>query len=80
MDPAVRASLESDLNMTHQRFVAAMGRRVPELEIETLESYFGAMSTLVEKLEDPARSLHRVLAELVPEVGALVMQELQRRS
>ncbi len=80
MDAAVRAALEADVEVTHDRFVAAMQRRLGELEPETLERYFGTMAKLVQRLEDRALPMQRVLAETVSEVGALVMLELQRRS
>ena len=56
-----------------------MTARLPALEDETLERYFGALSKLVEKLEDPDKALGQVLNETMAEVASLVMQEMQRR-
>ena len=78
MDAKIRTMMESDLEMTQERFCAAMMARLPSMEDETLERYFGALSKLVEKLEDDQKSLGQVLNETMTEVAALVMQEMQR--
>lgn len=78
MDAKIRTMMESDLEMTQERFCAAMIARLPAMEDETLERYFGALSKLVEKLEDDEKSLGQVLNETMTEVAALVMQEMQR--
>jgi len=80
MDQKIRAMMESDIGMTQERFCVAMTARLPALEDETLERYFGALSKLVEKLEDPDKGLGQVLNETMAEVASLVMQEMQRRS
>lgn len=78
MDAKVRAMMESDVQMTQERFCAAMNHRLPDLEDETLERYLSALSTLVGKLEDPEKTLAEVLSETMAEVATLVMQEMQR--
>jgi hypothetical protein len=64
--------------MTQERFCAAMSARLPSIEGETLERYFGALSKLVEKLEDGEKSLGQILNEMMGEVAQLVMKEMQR--
>ncbi len=78
MDPKIRTMMESDVAMTQERFCAAMSARLPLLEADTLERYFGALSKLVEKLEDGDKTLGQVLNETMAEVASLVMQEMQR--
>ena len=78
MDSKIRTMMLSDVEITQERFCAAMTARLPGLEDETLERYFGALSNLVEKLEDHERSLGQVLTETMAEVATLVMQEMQR--
>ncbi len=78
MDEPLRGALEADIRMTHQRFCAAMERRLPALDAETAERYFGVLSRLVLKLEDDAKSLGEVIQEMVGEVGGLLLREAQR--
>ncbi len=78
MDAKVRAMLQSDIEMTQERFCGAMAGRLPDLADDTLERYFGALSKMVEKLEDHEKSLGQVLNEMLGEVATLVMQEMQR--
>jgi len=78
MDPKIRSTMQQDVEMTQERFCLAMKARLPSLEDETLERYFGALSTLVDKLEDQEKTLGQVLNETMAEVTTLVMQEMQR--
>lgn len=78
MDPKIRTMMESDVEMTQERFCAAMTARLPNLEDDTLERYFGALSKLVGKLEDSEKTLGQVLNETMAEVATLVMQEMQK--
>ena len=80
MDAQIRQMMESDVAMTQERFCAAMSARLPTLEDDTLERYFGALSKLVEKLEDADKALPQVLQETMAEVATLVMQEMQKGS
>ena len=80
MDKDVRAALESDIHMTHERFCVAMEARLPGLEADTVERYFGLLSSLVQKLEDPARDLGQIVQDMMGEAATLVMQEMQKRS
>lgn len=80
MDAQIRQMMESDVAMTQERFCAAMSARLPTLEDDTLERYFGALSKLVEKLEDSEKALPQVLQETMAEVATLVMQEMQKGS
>jgi hypothetical protein len=80
MDKDVRAALESDIRMTHERFCAAMEARLPALEGDTVERYFGLLSSLVQKLEDSERELGQILQDMMGEAAGLIMQEMQKRS
>jgi hypothetical protein len=78
MDKEVRAALESDIRMTHERFCAAMEARLPALDADTVERYFALLSSLVEKLEDPDRELRQILQDMMGEAAGLIMQEMQK--
>jgi len=80
MDKDVREALESDIHMTHERFCIAMEGRLPGLEDDTVERYFGLLSTLVAKLEDPQRELGQILQDMMGEAATLIMLEMQKRS
>lgn len=76
-DELIAQALESDIGMTHERFVAAMAERLPTMTVTMKERYFVVMSTLVGKLEDPDKPLRKILEEMMMEAGSLIMQELQ---
>ncbi|MDG2307268.1 MAG: hypothetical protein P8R42_22005 [Candidatus Binatia bacterium] len=78
MDAKIRTMMESDVEMTQERFCVAMAARLPSLEDDTLERYFAALSKLVGKLEDEDKTLGQVLNETMTEVASLVMQEMQK--
>jgi hypothetical protein len=80
MDKDVRDALESDIRMTHERFCVAMEARLPGLEADTVERYFGLLSSLVQKLEDSERELGQILQDMMAEAAGLIMQEMQKRS
>ena len=44
MDETIRRGLEADIRMTQERFCAAMERRLPAIETESLERYFAALA------------------------------------
>lgn len=69
--------LDSDIVMTHERFIAAMEARLGTMPPDQKERYFAVLSTLVNKLEDPQKSLREILQEMVNEAAALVFAELQ---
>lgn len=79
MDEPLRSALDADIRMAHQRFCAAMERRVPGLDEETAERYFAVLSRLVLKLEDDAKSLGDVVQEMMAEAGALLLRAAQQR-
>jgi hypothetical protein len=66
--------------MTHERFCVAMEARLPGLEADTVERYFGLLSSLVQKLEDSERELGQILQDMMAEAAGLIMQEMQKRS
>ena len=80
MDAKVRAMLEADVAVTHERLCAAMATRLPTLGDEAVEAYFAALAKLVGRLEDDEKTLGQVLGETMPEVANLVMQQMQGRS
>jgi len=77
-----RSALDTDLDRqiaaTHERFVQAMEARLPAMEPDTKERYFGVLSTLVAKLEHDGKSLREVLNETVTEAAGVIMLELAR--
>jgi len=79
MDPNTLRVLHADVVLTQERFCAAMERRLPEIEPDMLERYFGLLSKLVAKLEDPAKSLREVASEMVGDAAALMLQEMQSK-
>ena len=70
--------LDSDIALTHERFVAAMTGRLPAMELETKERYFVVLNSLVSKLEMPEKRLHEVLQEMMTEAAAIILQEMNR--
>jgi hypothetical protein len=72
------AGLDSDIVITHERFVAAMDERLEQMGLDTKERYFAVLSLLVGKLEDPGKSLQEILQEMVAEAATLIMAEMQR--
>ena len=77
-----RSALDGDLDRqiaaTHERFVQAMAARLPTMEVDTKERYFGVLSTLVAKLEHDGKPLREVLNETVTEAASVIMLELTR--
>lgn len=77
-DHDLNALLDSDILMTHDRFVAVMKKRIAEMQLDTKERYFAVLSLLVGKLEDPSKGLQQVLQECFAEAAGVVMAELQK--
>ena len=71
--------LESQLRMTHDRFVDAMNARLPTMRIEQKERYFAVLSALVTKLEAPNKPLGEIMQEMMSEAAGYVLQEMQNR-
>jgi len=76
---AISRDLDCQLQMTHERFVTAMGDRLPAMPLEQKERYFALLSVLVAKLEDRAKPLQMVLRELVAEATPYVLSEMGNR-
>ena len=76
MTTEIERDLESQLRMTHDRFVAAMNGRLPTMPLEQKERYFAVLSALVTKLETPAKPLREVLQEIMAEAATYVFQEI----
>lgn len=72
--------LDSDIAVTHERFIAAMEGRLPNMELETKERYFVVLNSLVGKLEMPEKQLHEILQEMMTEAAAIIVQEMTRMS
>lgn len=79
MDETIRRGLEADILMTHERFCAAMERRLPAIEDDSLERYFAVLSKLVGKLEDEGKTLGQIMTEMMAETAGMVMAEMQSR-
>jgi hypothetical protein len=71
--------LESQLRMTHDRFVTAMNARLPAMTLEHKERYFAVLSALVGKLEIADKPLRDVLQEMMTEAAPYIFQELGKR-
>lgn len=70
--------LDNDIALTHERFVAAMEGRLPNMEVETKEHYFAVLNSLVGKLEMPEKKLQEILQEMMTEAAAIILQEMNR--
>ena len=77
MTSDIERDLESQLRMTHERFVAAMNARLPSMALEQKERYFAVLSALVGKLETTEKPLREILQEMMAEAGAYVLQEIR---
>ncbi|MEO8601267.1 MAG: hypothetical protein ABI629_01690 [bacterium] len=72
----VSRGLDSDIVITHQRFVSAMEARLPGLELASKERYFAVLTILVGKLESGEKSMRDVLVEMMAEAGRHLMEEM----
>lgn len=72
----ISAGLDSDIRMTHERFIAAMEARLPAMSVELKETYFAVLANLVGKLEDCDKPLRKILQEMMVESTALIMQQM----
>ena len=79
MDEKLRGALEADIQMTQERFCAAMETRLGSIAADSLERYFAILSKLVLKLEDPDKTLGQIMNEMMAESAGLLMQEMQSR-
>lgn len=77
-DPISQA-LDSDIVMTHERFVQAMEARLPTLELASKERYFAVLTILVTKLESTDKSMRDVLVEMMAEASRHLMEEMSAR-
>jgi hypothetical protein len=76
MASEIERDLERQIGMTHERFVAAMNARLPTMDVEQKERYFGVLSALVSRLEDRDKPLRTILQEILAEAGPLILREL----
>jgi hypothetical protein len=76
MTSDIERDLESQLRMTHERFVAAMNARLPAMALEQKERYFAVVSALVTKLETPEKPLREILQEMMAETASYLFQEM----
>jgi hypothetical protein len=76
MTSDIERDLESQVRMTHDRFVTSMNARLPAMPLEQKERYFAVLSALVTKLETPSKSLREVLQEMMAEAATYVLQEM----
>jgi hypothetical protein len=77
MTSEIERDLESQVRMTHDRFVAAMNVRLPAMPLEQKERYFAVLSALVTKLETPGKSLREILQEMMNEAATYLFQEIR---
>jgi hypothetical protein len=76
MSQDVEQDLENQIRMTHERFVDAMDERVPTMSLEQKERYFSVLSSLVSRLEDPAKPMKTILQEMMAEAAPLLFREI----
>ena len=76
MSDPLADDLALQIHMTHERFVVAMAERVPGMGLEQRERYFAVLSSLVVKLEDPAKPLKAVLQEMMAEAAPYLFREM----
>ena len=76
-DNLLSDGLDADLAMVHERFVAAMHERLPDMSLETKEPYFAVLSTLVGKLESSDKQFREIAQEMMAETLSIVLQEMQ---
>lgn len=69
-------ALDQDIAFAHQRFVTAMERRLPSLEMLSKERYFAVLTLLVGKLESEEKSMREVLIEMMAEASRHLMEEM----
>ena len=76
-DPeAIREQLGRDIEACHERFVAAMARRLPQMPLDERERYFALLSPLVGRLEETTKPLKQVFQETVTEALPILMQAM----
>jgi hypothetical protein len=76
MSNELEQDLESQVRMTHERFVRAMGERLPLMTLEQKERYFVVLSGLVGRLEDANKPLKTVLQEMMAEAAPYLFREM----
>jgi hypothetical protein len=69
--------LDADIAMVHERLVAAMDERLPDMSLASKERYFAVLSNLVGKLESPDKALREIAQEMMAETVSIVLQEMQ---
>ena len=73
----IERDLDSQLRMTHDRFVTAMNARLPAMPLDQKERYFAVLSALVGKLETAEKPLRDILQEMMAEAAAYLFQEMR---
>jgi len=68
-------NFDRQIGTTHRRLVKAMDGRVGAMGLEIKEHYFAMLSTLVAKLEDPAKSLREIAQEMIAEAASVIFLE-----
>jgi len=76
MSDELEQDLESQIRMTHDRFVRAMNARLGAMTLEQKERYFAVLSSLVGRLEDAGKPLKTVLQEMMAEAAPYLFQEI----
>ena len=78
-EDAIREQLGRDILTVHERFTAAMTRRLPNMSREERERYLALLSMVVTPLEQLDKPLRQVLQEAAAQALPMVMQELSSR-
>ena len=76
MSTDVEKDLVDQIGMTHERFVVAMNDRLPGMSLEQKERYFSVLSSLVIRLEEPAKPLKTILQEMMAEAAPYLFREI----
>ena len=76
MSNELERDLESQIRMTHERFVQAMAARLPAMTLEQKERYFAVLSGLVTRLEDVDKALKTILQEMMAEAAPFLFSEI----
>ncbi|HLH77383.1 MAG TPA: hypothetical protein VKV28_11305 [Candidatus Binataceae bacterium] len=69
---AARARRMDPVTQTHRRFVAAMERRLAEIDEPARSGYLTVMVSLSAKLEVPGKPISEIVRELMAEAGPLL--------
>lgn len=73
---ALSEQLGHDILLTHERFTAAIARRLPQMTSVEREGYLALLSMLTGKLEEPEKPLRQAFQEAGAQALPILMQFL----